>query len=250
VARSPSSLAVLVACAALLACAARGRPALEEDYRAHLEEAHLALRAGDPDDAEDAYRRALDLRPDSAAALHGLARTHAARGDGRAALTLLWRLEQEHPEYFRSRAQADLRFALYQAAKQNLWAGDSARALELVHRLEALDPAHGGLGELRTDAQLWEAARLYVGGRLYEAEALIGAVVGRRVTGAEAARLLAEALIERRRTAPAISVLSDAMTRHPREIQLRQLMDRALEIRYPDSLPRLDGEPWPSRGRP
>ncbi|NNL68305.1 MAG: hypothetical protein HKP30_18795, partial [Myxococcales bacterium] len=133
---------------------------------------------------------------------------------------------------------------------QYLWAGNSARALELVKRLEELEPEHGGLAELRTEAQLREAARLYVGGRLHEAEVLAGALVGRRVEGAEAALALSEVLIESQRTALAISVLSDGMARHPGDPRLRRLMDRALEIRYPDTLPRLDGEPRPSRGRP
>lgn len=241
---------VVVACVGLLACASRSSSEVEGEYRTFLNDGHLALRAGDPEDAEDAYRRALALRPDSPAGLHGLARTHAARGDGRAALTLLMRLEEQDPEYFRSHAQADIRFALYQAAKQYLWEGNSSRALELVKRLEQLDPEHGGLDELRSEAQVREAARLYVGGRFPEAEFLIGALVGRPVAGAEAARLLAEVLIERQRTALAISVLSDALVRHPQELRLQRLMDRALEIRYPDTLPRLDDEPWPSRGRP
>jgi predicted Zn-dependent protease len=240
VSRTWKKIAASFACAAWLACAGGGREAREEDYRTHLAEGHLALRAGEPEDAEDAYRRALALHPDSAAAIHGLARTHAARGDGRAALTLLLRLEQQHPEYFRSQALPDMRFALYQAAKQYLWAGNSGRALELVKSLEQLDPDHGGLEELRREALLREAARLYVGGRFHEAEVLASTVVGRPVEGAEAARLLAEVLIERQRTALAISVLSDALARHPGDARLQRLMDRALEIRYPDTLPRFD----------
>ena len=158
-------------------------------------------------------------------------------------MTALLRLESRHPAYARNHAGADLRFALYQAAKQHLWAGDSARALELGDRLAVLEPSHAGLAELRAEARLLEAARLYVGGRVPEAEKLTAELVGRRVVGGDAAAALAASLIERHRAQLAISVLSDALRRHPHAAPLEALMERALDIRYPNTLPVLDGQP-------
>jgi predicted Zn-dependent protease len=197
----------------------------------------MALQTGEPADAADAYRSALRLRPDAPEPLHGIARAHSARGDGRSALTALLRLESEHPAYYRSQADVDLRFALYQAAKQHLWAGDSARALDLCDRLAALEPDHAGLAELRAEAQLREAARLYVAGRVPEAERLTAELVGRPLAGSDAARALAEMLLDGGRAELAISLLSDALLRHPSAAPLQALMERALDIRYPNTLP-------------
>jgi hypothetical protein len=45
----------------------------------------------------------------------------------------------------------------------------------------------------------------------------------------------------------AISVLSDALLRHPEDRRVQALMDRALEIRYPNGLP--SGDPPGSGSR-
>ena len=223
--------------AGVLACVNGNEEEMEAEYQAQLHAGHVALQSGAPDDAADAYRRALLARPDDADALLGLARCHSARGDGRSALTVLMRLEARHPAYHRARASRDLRFALYQAAKQHLWDGDSARALKLTKRLRELEPGHPGLQQVRAEALLREAARFYVGGRVPEAEQLTSELVGRRVQGPGAALALAEVLLEKDRPALAISVLSDASRRHPRDMRLQVLMERALRIRYPNELP-------------
>ena len=232
-----ATTALLLSVPGLGGCASSSQETVREQFELQLHNGHLALQIGEPADAADAYRRALRVRPDAPEPLHGIARAHSARGDGRSALTALHRLEAGHPAYYRSQADADLRFALYQAAKQQLWTGDSARALELCDRLAGLEPDHGGLAELRAEAQLREAARLYVGGRVPEAEQLTAELVGRPLAGSEAARALAEILIDGGRAGLAISLLSDALLRHPHAPLLQALMERALDIRYPNTLP-------------
>jgi hypothetical protein len=74
-----------------------------------------------------------------------------------------------------------------------------------------------------------------------EAEQLTSRLAGRRLAGRQAAQALAEILIERQRPGLAISVLSDAQRRHPQAAALEALMERALDIRYPNTLPVLEG---------
>ncbi|MBW2268020.1 MAG: tetratricopeptide repeat protein [Deltaproteobacteria bacterium] len=240
----PHVAVVLLLCATWLGgCRHSSQEAVDAQFQVHLHKGHLALQMGEPADAADAYRRALRVRPEAPEPLHGIARCHSARGDGRSALFALARLEARHPAYHRSRAGVDLRFALYQAAKQYLWAGDSARALELCERLAALEPGHAGLAELHADAQLREAARFYVGGRVPEAETLVAEFVGHPLAGSDAAHALAQMLIESDRAGLAISVLSDALRRHPSAAGLKALMERALAIRYPNALSVPGGRP-------
>lgn len=232
---------VLALCygAALLACVNGDDEEIEAQYQAHLHAGHVALQADVPEDAADAYRRALLAKPEAPDALLGIARSHSARGDGRSALTVLMRLQARHPEIYAARAGRDLRFALYQASKQHLWDGDSAQALRLTKRLKEIEPGHPGLPEVRAEALLRESARFYTGGRVAEAEMLTAELVGRRVRGADAAVALAQVLVDRDRPDLAVSVLSDAQRRHPRDPRIARLLDRALAILYPDPLPPL-----------
>jgi predicted Zn-dependent protease len=207
-------------------------------YEVELERGEVALRVGDTEDAADAYRRALAYRRDGPEGLHGLARSHVAQGDGESAIGVFARLERADPDYFRERVGADYHFALYQAAKSRLRRGDSARALELLRRLERLDPEHSGLTALRTQVLIAEGGRLQVAGRSEEAEVLFREALGGDESGAAATLGLAETLMESGRLDTAITVLSDALLRHPEDPRLQALMDRALEIRYPEGLPR------------
>jgi thioredoxin-like negative regulator of GroEL len=217
----------------LVAALVAGGCAGSAGYRQDLERGEVALGSGDPDDAEDAFRRALVYRPEDPAALHGLVRCHVVRGEGESALAVLARLERSDPRYFREHAAGDQRFALYQAAKHSLWGGDSSRALARLHQLEQLDPHYGGLSEIQAEARLAEAGRLYVAGRSEEAQAVAREALGTSSDGPDAALELAQALLESGRLDMAISVLSDALVRYPRDARLRVLMDRSLEIRYP-----------------
>lgn len=240
-ARAVTSFAL---CAVLLVgCASSPVEGSDAAFQMHLHEGHVALQTGEPLEAADAYRRALAVRPEAPEPLHGIARCYAAGGDGRSALRVLLRLETEHPAYAEGKVWRDKRFALYQAVKQELWAGDSARALQLCEQLARLEPHHAGLAELRDEAIQLEAARLYTSGRVPEAEKLTALLVSRPVEGAGAAAALAGMLIEHGRAQLAISVLSDAQTRHPDQARLRRLMERALDISYPNTLPGPDKGP-------
>jgi predicted Zn-dependent protease len=207
-----------------------------DSYQVELERGEVALRVGEPEDAVDAYRRALAYRSDEPEGLHGLARAYVAQGDGESALGVFARLERADPDYFRERATTDYHFALYQAARNRLRRGDSARALELLRRLERLDPDHSGLEALRAQALIAEGGRLQVAGRPEEAELLFREALGSDAAGADATLGLAETLMESGRVNTAISVLSDALLRHPEDRRVQALMERALAIRYPDGL--------------
>ena len=199
------------------------------------ERGDIALRVGDVEDAADAYRSALAVNPRDPHALLGLARCRVALGDGEAALDAFERLAAADPTFFQEQAATDYHFALYQAAKQALRQGDSALALRRVRRLRALDPDHGGLEALETEVLIREGGRLQVAGRPEAAEALFREAMGQGGAGADRAGTadLARALLERGETDRAISILSDALLRHPGDPELQALMDRALEIRYP-----------------
>jgi predicted Zn-dependent protease len=203
-------------------------------YARNLESGGAALEQGQPEDAADAYRAALDLRPDSAPALLGLARTHLALGEGEQALAVLARLEREHPGFQAERAGAELRRALFAAAEERLRRGDSAGALRVLGRLAELEPGYPGREALEREALLAEAGRLRVAGRLEEAQALLREL--RSGTQQDPDLALAAALLEGGRVDTAISILSDALTRRPGDARLRALMARALRIRYPNGL--------------
>jgi predicted Zn-dependent protease len=200
-----------------------------------LERAERALAAGEAEDAADAFRNALAFHPESSEALHGLARSYAARGDGESALLVFSELKRVDASYFRDRAAADHQFALYQAARSRLWRGDPAGALEALRQLRALDPDHPGLRDLMPRVLIAEGGRLQVVGRGEEAEALFREATGERSSGADRVVVLAEKLVETGLTDTAITVLSDALLRNPNDERLISLMDRALEIRYPDT---------------
>ena len=195
----------------------------------------VALQLGDAEDAADAYREVLAYDPRDAEALLGLARSHVAEGDGEEALDVFVRLEQAHPDFLAHEAGSDFHFALYQAAKQAQRRGDSTLALRRVRRLQALDPDHGGLEELVIEVLIAEGSRLAVAGRLEAAEVLFQEALGWGTPGDEvaASAALARMLLERGLIDRAISVLSDALLRHPDAPELSRLMERALKIRYP-----------------
>ena len=228
--RARRSIGWLAVCAALggLACQ---RP---DPSQVLLERGEVALDIGNPEDAEDAFRQVLALRPDDPAALLGLARSHLARQDGEAALDALARLNGAAPGYLASHAPQVETQALELAARQSLENGDSAWALDRLARLEQRDPGRPGVAELRVRAEILEAGKLYAAGRIPEAEALASRALRARVSGADAALSLAHALAQQGRLDMAISILSDARARHLGDRRLSALMDRLLEIRYPE----------------
>jgi len=198
-----------------------------------LERGEAALASGEAEDAADAFRSALAVDPASSRALHGLARSEIARGDGESALATLTELEALDAGYFRSRAAEDQRIALEQAAAARLWRGDPAGALGLLDQLAPIEPARTGLFALRARALIAEAGRLQVVGRRDEAYALYCRATGEAPSRSEVVAALAERLHDYGYTDIAITVLSDELRRKPGDSRLVGLMDRILEIRYP-----------------
>jgi tetratricopeptide (TPR) repeat protein len=199
-----------------------------------LERGEAALAIGAADDAADAFRSALAIDPHSTRALHGLVRSYIARGDGESALATLAELAAQDPGYARSYTAADHRIALEQAAAARLWRGDPSGALELLDQLEPLDPKRSGLRDLRARALIAEAGRLQVAGRREEAEAFYSRATGEAPGRSDAVAALAEQLHAYGYTDTAITVLSDELLREPDDPRLAELMDRILEIRYPN----------------
>lgn len=218
-----------------------------DPYDVELERGRVALGLGEVDDAADAYRSALAYRADDPAALHGLALTYVASGDGESALPIFARIGAVDPDYLAREAADDQNFALYQAARDRLLRGDSSGALRLLRELRQREPDHTELASLWKEALLVEGARLRVAGRDEAAAALLGEALGPRAEGPDAVAQVARALLEVDRVDAAISLLSDGLLREPGDAELRALMDRALEIRYPHSP--LDGRGRPRRGR-
>ena len=229
-------VALAAALAGSAGCGLHRSRGVQATYERDLERGDVALRMGHGEDAADAYRAALALRPGDPSALEGLARAHLARGDGEAALDTLVRLERQDPGRVQERAGAELRRALFLAAGRRLRLGDSAGALRLLRRLEGLDPGHPGLQPLWVDCLVAESGRLRVAGRGEEAASLLREAVGADAADGDLAFTLAVSLMERGRLDTAISVLSDALLRHPEEPRLQALMERALRIRYPKGL--------------
>ena len=215
-----------LALAAALACAGAG------SYDAALRRGEMALAVGDAEHAEGAYREALSARPRDPGALLGLARTYMAREDHEAALEIFAGLELAAPGVF-AEARADHLLALERAAAGRLERGDPAGALRLLRRLADRDPGRAGIDLRLREAMLAEGGRLLLAGRPDAAEELFLEVLEDQPDAVEAILGLAQALLERGRVDEAIRLLSDASVRHPEDARIEDLMDRAIEIRYP-----------------
>jgi Flp pilus assembly protein TadD len=222
--RSPVGLVLLL----LLGCAT-------ESIAPELRRGDLALAEGEAEDAADAFESALSVRPEHPRALHGLARSYVARGDGESALVIFNELKQLHPVYFRDHAQSDEQVALRQVARSRLWHGDPAGSLRLIRKLDAAGSDDPTLRDLRSRALIAESGRLLIAGRDDEAATLYREATGEDPGSGSLAAHLAEKLLENGQTGTAISVLSDALLRSPDDGRLVSLMDRALDIRYPDT---------------
>jgi tetratricopeptide (TPR) repeat protein len=226
---------------ALVALALTGLAACAgvDPREAAIERGELALSLDEPEDATDAFHSALLYRPGDAEALHGLARAHTARGDGETALEVFELLGREHPSYLEQVAAADRYRALLLAARVRLERDDPAGALRLLRRAEEHDPKDAVRMELLRRSLIAQSGKLLVAGRRDEAEAALGEALGGAPARGVEAQTLARALLEVGRIDSAISVLSDALLRDPADPTLRRLMDRALQIRYPE-LPWMD----------
>lgn len=231
--RAGAALAAILALCAGCAGHQRARAAYERD----LERGAVALTMGQPEDAVDAYRAALALRPDDPEALEGLARAQLARGQPQAALETFIRLENADPGRVAERSAPELRQAQLMLAETRLEQGDYAGCLRLLRALRSTGQASPRLDTLFVEALVAESGRLQVAGRSQEAAALLKEAVGADAAPGNLEHALASTLVERGRLDAAISVLSDALLRHPDDPRLAALMDRALRIRYPRGLP-------------
>lgn len=231
--RAVASLAAILALCA--GCA--GHQSSRAAYELTLERGAVALDMGQPDDAIDAYRAALALRPDDPAALEGLARAQLARGRPQAALESFTRLENAEPGRVAERSMPELRQAQLMLAESRLEHGDYAGCLRLLRGLRAGEQVSPRQDTLFVEALVAESGRLQVAGRSQEAAALLEEALGADADAGNLEYALASTLVERGRLDAAISILSDALLRHPDDERLAALMDRALRIRYPRGLP-------------
>ena len=231
--RAVVALTTIFALCAGCAGQQRARAAYERD----LGRGAVALDMGQPDDAVDAYRAALALRPDDPEALEGLARAQLARGQPQAALETFTRLENAEPGRVAERCTPELRQAQFRLAELRLEHGDYAGCLRLLRGLRATQQASPRQDALFVEALVAESGRLQVAGRSQEAAALLEEAVGADADPGNLEYVLASTLVERGRLDTAISILSDALLRHPDDPRLAALMDRALRIRYPRGLP-------------
>ena len=232
-----AAVARLAFLALLLALHGCTPPRLPPDpYELHLERGEVALSLGDTEDAADAYRGALLFRPEGPEALHGLARALLARDDGEGALDVFGRLATRHAGYLRVEAAGDYARALDLSARASMGRGDSATALRLLRRRRQLVPTAAGDETFFTRVLIVEGGRLQVAGREGEARALYREAVGAGPEERQGALGLAQRLLDAGDTDLAISVLSNALLRHPQDPELLGLLNRCLQIRYPDGL--------------
>jgi tetratricopeptide (TPR) repeat protein len=230
---------VVAALAAILALASgcAGHQGAQAAYELDLEHGAVALGMGQPEDAIDAYRAALALRPDDPAALEGLARAQLARGRPQAALETFTRLENAEPGRVAERSTPELHEAQLMLAELRLEQGDYAGSLRLLRGLRAAEQVSPRHDTLFVEALVAESGRLQVAGRSQQAAALLEEALGADADSGNLEYALASTLVERGRLDAAISILSDALLRHPDDERLAALMDRALRIRYPRGLP-------------
>lgn len=228
-------LRALAALAALACAAGPAGQDVDAAVARDIDRGEVALSLGQVEDAADAYRSALLLRPADGRALAGLARTELAQGRPESALQLIDRLERRDPRAVERELGPERRQALFEVAQLRLRRDDPAGALRLLDRLEVLDPGHPGLRALQLDALVAESGRLQLAGRSQEARALLRKAVGVDPPDeSDLALSLARSLVEQGRLDTAISVLSDALLRDPDDARMRALMDGALRIRYPN----------------
>lgn len=192
-----------------------------------------ALAAGQPDEARDFFRYALDADPTDPRALHGLARAQLAEGELAPALETFRQLERADPVYFAREAADDRTEVWLRAAEERLARGDPVAALELLRRIDAADPDHPSLPDLSGRALVAASGRAHVAGRRRPAGAWLSEGPGES-EGLPARRRQAERLLANGEVDTAISALSNALLEHPDDPELRALLAQALDRRYPD----------------
>jgi cellulose synthase operon protein C len=195
-----------------------------------VDRGELALARGHPAAAEAAFREALAERPDDLRALHGLARAQLGQDRPEPALATLDRLEAIDPGYAHVAAGRDHARALARAAEARLRARppDPDGALARLDRLDALHPGAVDDRGLRARALSLQAERARARGDVDAAVGRYRAAVAADPTHLEAALALADLLLEQGRTDEAVSLLTDALRRHPEDLRVQRLMVDAL----------------------
>jgi thioredoxin-like negative regulator of GroEL len=205
---------------------------LGSDHELAIRRGESALQLGDSDAAIQAFREALAARPRDPEVLLGLARAYVAAGDAEAALEIFAGLELAAPRAFAS-AAGDYEAALDGAARARAERGDVAGGLRFLRRLEERKSQRPGLSERLHAAIAAEGERLLADGRPSAAARLFEEVLAASPGHLDATLGLARSLIDRGAVDEAIRVLADASVRTPNEPRIEELMDRAIEIRYP-----------------
>ena len=195
--------------------------------------ADAALSAGDIDFAIELYREVLDRDARDPNALHGLARSFAARGDPEASLSIYAGLELFSSGYF-PRAREDYLAALDLAAIRRGATGDAPGELRLLERIAARDPERAGLKERMNAIRLALAVEYLAEDRDTEAEALYRAVLEGQSHRIDAVLGLADIMVSQNRVAEAQVVIAAARRFHPDNQALEQAMVRTRKIRYPN----------------
>jgi protein O-GlcNAc transferase len=209
-----------------LACAERGGRAPEgsDAARSYIDRGDIALTFGRLDEAETAYRAALELSPSDVAARRGLSRTLAARGDFEGAVASYAELSPEALAEVRVTEHCPL---LLRASEAALEVGDSALALERVRAAEAEGCEAPGLRPMLARASIAEAERVRPLDRAAAIDLYLGAV--RSDPGnADAYRAAALLLLEEGRRRETLVLLSEALEHHPEHESLRGLMFEVL----------------------
>jgi len=218
-------------CAALLVsalgCALGGASAASREATEVRNAADVALAQGEPAAALAAYRKALALAPDDAAARRGEARALAALGDTAGALAAYDASRPADPSDRASLLRAEVCPLVAESTRRALEAGAIDAAVAGARRLES-DPCE------RADASPLLGAALRAAGQRAERTGQGDAVA----LYMEAARLdpghvypyirAAIVLMREGRRRAAIELLAEALGRHPRDPDLQALMVDAL----------------------
>jgi tetratricopeptide (TPR) repeat protein len=187
----------------------------------------IALTFERLEEAESAYRAALQTRPDSPAARRGLSRTLAARGEFEAALVSYQLLGEASHDAFEAIRVAEYCPLLLRAAQASLIEGETERALDRVRTSRSSGCESAGHADLLASVRFAEAERLRGIDRAAAID-LYRASFEADSTRVDAYRRAAQLLVEVPDRDEALRVLSAALEHHPDDAELRQLLFEVL----------------------
>ncbi len=213
---------ILVA-ASLAACQSDRTPGL-------LEQGDAAWSAGDYQEADNLYARALEQDPSSRAAWLGRARAAVALRDPERALGFHGTLAGIDRTYWRAEARDEYSLALMEAARKRLEAGRPDAAVAALRALRRLDPDRAGSTELFAQALTdWASERAMRGDREAALE-LYREAISIDARGVAAYVGAAEILIGSGRKQEAMTLLEVARQTDPADNRVRALTIEALGL--------------------